>query len=459
MIRLSLLGAGGLLATGCGRGKRTAESDVIEVRVVTIYSEYESQERQIWDLFEQEHPGIKIRLRSVTEGPSQDALDAATAAGDPPDDLILYKRPTREDYRHFVNLNEIDFPWWDKYAPEVRDNWSRAFGVDGVRPFAPLRYTEAFSFIYHSDEFRKAGLDPSHSIRTLDDLRSLLAAAKAYVDRTPGVEHVWDMAWHPWVIGEIYAIYFACAHGGDLGAQQAVFHGDISWTDEARNPFTKFFTFLKESYDAGYIPREWWLREWEADMETSFIGRKSMLVFHGPWIWEKTLAQDPSAMLEAFPLPAGPDGRMGGREIDLGGPAIFAKARERANWPAVKQAFDWHTSPRSYKLHIEQIYGAEPVMDVADLGPLEIGTPQYVKFAGPYRRGEWFGWTWDWRMSGNTSVERYRKPGSPYVLFDNSNRRLIGEYCAGRIPLGGVLETLQKRWETSYPGLSPKGRA
>ena len=57
----------------------------------------------------------------------------------------------------------------------------------------------------------------------------------------------------------------ALAAGG-LGASKQdvrdLYTGKIKWTDLDNNPYVPFFAFLKEIYDAGYLPENWWTREW-----------------------------------------------------------------------------------------------------------------------------------------------------------------------------------------------------
>lgn len=113
--------------------------------------------------------------------------------------------------------------------------------------------------------------------------------------------------------------------GADPKDLDDLYLGKIAWTDLDKNPMVPFFEKIKEYYQNGYLPKNWYGRDWENEFEASFINRKSILTLHGPWIWNKVLAADPSADLGGVPFPAGKDGKLAAYPVTtLQGSAILA---------------------------------------------------------------------------------------------------------------------------------------
>ncbi len=56
------------------------------------------------------------------------------------------------------------------------------------------------------------------------------------------------------------------------------------------SPYRHAYEFFKEANDEGWMPPSMWTRQWEGDMEASYIAGKSVMMMHGPWVWDKALA-------------------------------------------------------------------------------------------------------------------------------------------------------------------------
>lgn len=422
--------------------------DVVELEVSATQPEYMAQDRAIWDLYEEENPNVKIKLFPINED-TEAAYQARVAAGDPADIRGLLF-PTQDNYKTYMNLLEVDFPWWDRLTYDAKTIFEKTFGVKGYAPAVNVRAGLFFSFIYYADEMDKAGLDPKKSVKTVDDLRDLLEKLKAYVETRDDLEYVLDTGWHPRAWGR----WMVEAWGVGLGASKQemidLFTGKIEWTDEAKNPLVPVFKLMKEFTDKGYFPAKWWTRGWEQEYESSFIGRKSILTYHGPWMWNKTLAQQPDARLEGFFFPANQDGILWQNCTTADrGSALYVANMDKADFEEAKKALYWWTSPEIVKLRAEAI-GFLPAYDLSDVGGVELDNPQYNMVIKPALDGAFGDVRFDDSLCGQAAAGPMKKSGTPYVMEDNAVAPLFGEYMSGAISLGQVLEKLQGRWENAY---------
>jgi ABC-type glycerol-3-phosphate transport system substrate-binding protein len=164
----------------------------VEITYVASQPEYEGQEKQIWAVFEEQNPDIKINMMSINESDSA-AFVTRVVAGDPPADIMgnCAGALSKDTYQHFVNLRDIDFEWWDNYTYDVKNQYAIITGIEDFTPTVNPFQGFKFSFIFYEDLMEEAGLDPKGTVRTLDDLRAFLADLKAYVDQDPDVEYVW----------------------------------------------------------------------------------------------------------------------------------------------------------------------------------------------------------------------------------------------------------------------------
>ena len=433
------------------RTDETQEEVVIRVRA--FQPEYMAQDRQIWDIFEEEHPGVRIELLSVNE-PEEPSYYAKIAAGELPVHLSLREEISKESYENYVNLLDIDFPHWDVFTYDAQSLFEDYEGIEGVQPYVQPFSGPTFTFIYHRDMMEAAGVDPKQSVRTLDDLEDLLGELKEYVDSTDDVDFVWTTGWIPRGVMQNWASAVHYAHDRYLGEQRELYLGERSWTNLEENPFTAYFTFFKEMYDKGYLPQEWWLRDWETDFEASFISKRAMLAFHGPWLWDKVLAANPEAQLDGIPMPAADNGRVWTRPADPAGAAILKGSMDEPHWELIKEAFYWWHRPETLKMWLESYVVGNPLVDLSSVGGANIQSPQYINVLKPFSEGFWWDWKWDNGKLGELAAAPFKDEGAPNVMMDSSNVPLIGDYYTGEITLEEMMEVFQRRWENAYPELA-----
>lgn len=424
-----------------------ATAQEVTLEMVIGNPEEESMTRQVWDLYEEENPNVKIKLVSVNEE-QRTAFQARIAGGDVPafhEDQ--FPRPTKENYTLYVDLQTIDYPYWDLITSYDNQIWKDALEADYV-PGLIWKGGRYFSFIFHRDMMEAAGLDPRESVRTWEDLEIFLEQLKVYVDATEGVDYVWDIGWHAWAVGKMIIPQLANGFGGDLEQQEALFRGEIDWMNQELNPFVPAFKKLKEWTEKGYLPAEWWTREWESEFEAGFIGKKSLLCYHGPWIWNKVEAADASADLSGFPLPT-VNGKVVGLPIELQGSGIYAANQEKPYYDEVVKAFIWYHSPEILKLRYENL-GMYSTFDLSSVGGIELTNSQAVEVALPLQKGYFGDLTMDFGFPVADRVAAYKVEGKPNVLDDNQVAYILGDYISGKTTLEQLLAAFKQRWEEAY---------
>lgn len=436
----------GLVAWSAAIGITTmAHAQEVVLEVSATQPEYFAQDRAIWDLYEEENPGVKIELMSINED-TEAAFQARVAAGDPPDIRGL-TFPTQDNYMTYVNLAELDFPWWDKANYDARTIFEQTHGVEGYAPAFNVQGGLFLNFIYHADELEKAGLDPK-TIKSVDDLRAFLEELKAYVGTRDDIEYVLDIGWHP----RFWGRWMLESWGVGLGASKEDFRdlwtGKIAFTDKENNPLVPALELVREFTEKGYLPPNWWNRAWEQEFESSFITEKSIFAMHGPWLWNKVLAQNPDADLGGIFFPANENGVVwqDATTADRGS-VLYAANRDKPDFEAAKKAFYWWTSPETVKLRAEAI-GFTPAMDLSEQGGVDLKNPQFQKLVGPaINAGEI---TFDSSLGGQAAAGPMQKSGTPFVIEDNAMASKIGAYAAGEISLDDLLALMQERWDQSY---------
>lgn len=434
--------AAGLVLAGAAGG--AGAQDVV-LEVSATQPEYFAQDRAIWDLYEEENPDVKIELFSINED-TEAAFQARVAAGDPPDIRGL-TFPTQDNYKTYLNLLEIDFPWWDKANYDARTIFEQTHGVEGYAPAFNVQGGLFLNVIYHADEMEKAGLDPK-SVENVDDLREMLEKLKAYVETRDDLEYVLDIGWHPRFWGRWMLEAWGISLGASKGDFRKLWTGEIAFTDQENNPLVPALKLVREFTEKGYFPDNWWNRAWEQEFESSFITEKSILAVHGPWLWNKVLAQNPDAQLDGIFFPANANGVVwqDATTADRGS-VLYAANRDDPNFEEAKKAFYWWTSPEIVKLRAEAI-GYLPAMDLSDQGGVELQNPQFQKLIGPaLEAGEV---TFDSSLGGQAAAGPMQKSGTPFVIEDNAMASEIGAYASGEKSLEELLALMQERWERSY---------
>ena len=119
----------------------------------------------------------------------------------------------------------------------------------------------------------------------------------------PDLDFAWDRGW---INGFMYLRYMnlipIAYPDGQRTRQADCWFGRANFNDPD-SPFRHTFEFSKEMLDSGYNTQNWWNREWETDQEASFSAKRSAMVLHGPWMWDKAMAANPDLQLEGFPFP------------------------------------------------------------------------------------------------------------------------------------------------------------
>ena len=436
------------LVIGAAGGVSTVlAQDAVELEVIATEPEYQAQDEAIWSIYEQENPNVDINVISINED-TEPAYQARVAAGDPADIRTNILFPTKDNYQTYVDVSDYDCVAWDKFTYDARDAFEQTHGID-YQPGVNVRNNPFRSFIYYEDVMRDAGLDP-RSISSLEELDAFLADLKAYVDADPKLEHVIDAGWLPPAWGRFNMEVWAMGFGATKGEVRDLFLGRTEWTDEENNPLVPFFAKLKDWYEKGYMPENWWERSWEQEFEASFIAGRSAVAFHGPWLFDKVLAQNPTAELNGFFFPPNREGKVWGPEATSDyGSALYAANVDKPNFEEARKAFCWWVSPEIVKLRAEAI-GFVPAMDLGEVGGADLINPQYLKVLKPVIDGEVSGVSFDNSLCAMCAAARYRVPGTPEVMQDNAAAGIFGDYLEGEMELSEVLAWFEDRWERAY---------
>jgi len=424
--------------------------------------EYSNAERQIWDVFEAEHPGIKIQLFDVNED-TEAAFRAKVAGGYlpamAPEYHFVSGRVNKENYDNFVDLSKIDFPYWDRFTYDALHAWPDLFGLPGPRTIQ-IWQGFVYTWEFHQDLMEKAGLDPRRDVKTWDDLLKWLDEGAKWAKSTPEVDYFWDQGWHTWVWGACYADVIPLAFpDGQRDRQIDCWMGKAKF-NAPDSPYRHFLEFFKTANDKGWIPENCWTREWETDMEASYISKKSVMMLHGPWPWDKMLAADPTAKQLGLPATPPAEGQkvwmqyMGPVEFDSGY-CMLKGVLDLPEWPQIREAFIWWHSPKVIKMRAEA--HGQPVMYRTD-EPIELSGPQWL---GVLKDIGTPGGLWEdvqypkEVMVGEKMAAPYRKGGSPGV-WDWESGAIVGpisDLLSGKKTVKDVLDWAQANWDASYEGL------
>jgi ABC-type glycerol-3-phosphate transport system substrate-binding protein len=464
-LRLSALTAAGVVVTSHAAKPAAAKSaaappaEEVTLDFVTILNEYEDPYRQIWDVFEAENPGIKMNVLSENMD-TLPAYNAKRAGGYIPalEDIWLVggeRIVNRDNYEKWVDLSTIDFPWWDRWNYDARNMWSDVYGKPGPRSVDPFQ-GNVISFMYRVDAMDKVGWDPQKQVKTLDDLKNLCADLKRFTDEDPSLDYGWDMAWHNKMIWWYYINYIPLIYpGGSLERQYGCWMGKAKFNAED-SPWRHTFEALREFYNNGWHPENWWNREWEVDMETSYIAGKSAMMLHGPWPWDKAIAADPSIEQLGFPMPT-LDGEHCKIWVDPPpfdqGYGIPKENEDFPVWEQVKTAFYWWNSPAAVMMRAEA-EGRNVEYKLDD--PLVLGSPQWLGLMQYVGKEEWFAHAeFTSGPIGEKMASGYRKGGSKgtWDWGAGGMNRAFGDCVSGKITIQEILDEAQANWDESYEGL------
>lgn len=436
-----------------------AQGGTVTLDVTTSQPEYLNLERQIWDIFERDNPDIKINLFAVNED-EYAALQARIAGGYIPHiattPTITADGSPLETYQLFMNLSELsdeDFPWWDRWTFDIKNAFTNIYGVPGPRAL-DIQAPWTCSWVWHQDLMEQAGLDPQ-SVTTWEEFQALIEQGNEWAKSNPDVDFFLDQGWHPLVPlvwGNAWALAFP---EGQQANQNACWRGEKKFNDPD-SPWRPVYQWLKDLYDKGILPENWWTREWEADFEASFIAKKSVMVFHGPWIWDKVMAADPAATLLGLPASPPAAGHDTWMQYLAGIDtfrwfALMEGVQQLPEFPQVKKAWAWWHSPAVVKMRAEAI--GTPVVYKLD-EPLELVGGQWDgvrkeidTVGGAFENTKWIDPSnWDEIKAGRFSV-----PGSTNTWDHNGNASaVIGDLMTGKMSVQEFLDWAQANFEASY---------
>jgi ABC-type glycerol-3-phosphate transport system substrate-binding protein len=352
------------------------EEVLLEIR--NSNPEYENGEQQIWAIYQDENPHVKMEFFSVTEGASADAYDAKIAGGWTP--AMDWHGPTdKTNYKEKVNLLETDFPWFDRYQYPVKTMWSERTGIPDVVPIVNPMAPFIFTWQYHEDLMEEAGLDPQNDVKTLDDMKAWLAEGTAWAESNPDIVNFWDQAWHAWVFSNYMDAIPQSFPDGQREQMSQAWTGEIAMNGPD-SPYRHWFEWIVEAYNDGLLTKNFWAREWEPDMEANYIGKRSVMMMHGPWVWDKMLAEDPTAQQAGLPLTPPAEGQdtwmqyLGPVRVESGG-YMHAGVLDLPEYPEIQKAYNWWFSPAVVKM-VAELWGSPVLYDLDE--PLDLQGPQWL---------------------------------------------------------------------------------
>lgn len=424
---------------------------LITLEVAAMQPEFEAQERAIWNIFEKENPNIKIELSSYNE----DALPAlfARIAGGDPLDIDARRYATKDNYKQWVNLREIDFKYWDYFTYDAKNEWSDTKNIPGytpvISPFAGL----VVSFIYDVEGMEAAGIDASN-IRTWDQVDAMLEKLKAHVDSSPSLKYVISTGNHGWCWP--YMLANPIMTSLDADAQEKSYRlmkGEIKWTDLENNPWVTFFRWLKSYYDKGYFPKNFWEVTWD-EFEAGMIAKTSILTMHGPWMWGKLETADPDIKLSGFPFPANSEGKIlafpRGLRSEGSGAGIYVDPnRPEDEMEAVVRAFNWFHSPQIIKIRCEAL-NKIPAYDLSSVGGVDLKGSQFISIVKGIEEGKFGNVSWDDRPFGINQADPWYKEGQPAIKRADDLLEIWGRYLSNNITLEELMDIYQRRFDAAY---------
>jgi hypothetical protein len=480
-LRASAITAAGLIAAGCAAPATeappapeeaaeapaateapAAEAPVAEEVTLDVMQidEYEGQYEEIWSVFESQNPGIKINVFPLNEDMAA-AHNAKIAGGYLPaielgTTLQLYADGT--NHETFYDLSQLDFPWWDRWTFDVKNTWADMFGLPGPRTLEVFQGW-VITWMWRTELMDKAGFNPREDVKTWDDMKTLLAEGAAWAKADPDVEYFWDVAWHNFAWGPFYIDNIPLSFpDGQRDRQRDAYLGKAKFNDPD-SPFRHAFEFFKEANDEGWIPERSWTRQWEPDMEGSYIGGKSVMMLHGPWPWDKMMANDPSVAQTGMPgmLPAeGQDTWIQGAFPPSINQGYFIRTgnENTPHWPQTQTAWNWFWSPEAIPMRA-QAEGRAVTYKLDE--PLELLSPQYQEVLKEIGTpdGLWPDVVWEETLTGDVVAAPYLIEGAKGALDwqSNNNNQYWTDYLTEKITLQEVLDLLQSNWEESYEGL------
>jgi len=476
-LKIGALTASGLVITACGSDATESPIEAtsapaatkvvapavedVTLEIMAPLSEYEAPYREIWNVFEAQHPGIKVNLFSINEDTAA-AHDAKIAGGYLPhmeniEEMLIYA--SKDNYEMFTDLSTIDFPWFDRWTYDVKNAWSDLYNLPGPRTL-DIYQGYVGTWQYNGDLMDKAGLDPLNDVKNFDDLEKWLDQGTEWANSEPDVDYFWNQAWHNWVFGTFYpdlTIPLAFPEG-QRTKQVDCFLGKAKFNAED-SPYRALYEFFVKAYDRGWVPETYWNRLWEGDMEASYISGKSVMMLHGPWVWDKALAAGSTFDQRGIPASPPAEGQdqwyQGAFYPQIDGQFMMrAGVTDLPEWPQAQTAWNWFFSPDTIPMR-SQAEGRAVLYKLDK--PLDLQGPQYVNVLSEIGTpgGKWEDVKFEESITGEIAAGPYRKKGSSGVWDweSNNNNTVYADLSTGKMTVQEALDLAQKNWEESYEGL------
>ena len=311
---------------------------------------------------------------------------------------------------------------------------------------------------YHEDLLDAAGINPAGNVKTFDDLKMWLDEGSKWAKSQNML--FWDQGWlNPWFGWHLnYDTMPLAFPEGQREQQIATWKGEKKFNAED-SAYRGYLEFFKEAYDKGWLPESFWTRKWEEDMESSFAAKKSAVMLHGPWTFDKTMAIDPTAKMAAFPATPPAAGQSQWMQlqsdpgIDTGSQAMFMRTgnEKKAEWDLVKDLYIWWHSPEIIKLRAEAI-GFVPAVKLDP--PADIQGGQYKAIISQIDTpgGKFEDVKWERSISGELQMGAKRKGGSPGTWDVESGNIATNwaDLMTGKITVQDYLDLAQKNYDASY---------
>ena len=244
--------------------------------------------------YEEAHPGVKIKWVDVSGGEVAEKFLAALVGDTPPDLANIYDLPRFLQYDILVDMDQA-VPALDK-AKRLDNFWHGVGYFQGANYVIPW-YVGVTMLWYNKELFQRAGLDPDHPPRTIDEM---LAMGRQIHERTGKYGVSWRL--HPSLVAPPWALL-------RMDGFWPLFDEGYNRTRINHPDAKAIFQKWVDAYRDGAVPPEA-LAAAHRDETNWFIeGRAAMLPFSGGWItryFDKTFEQK----VATAPMPRGALGRV-----------------------------------------------------------------------------------------------------------------------------------------------------
>ena len=195
-------------------------------------------------------------------------------------------------------------------------------------------------------------------------------------------------------------------------------------------------------------------------MEASYIAGKSVMMLHGPWVWDKALAAGSDFAVNGhqagLPITPPAEGQspwmQGALPPNIDNQWFIRAGNEKTeHWDKTQTAWSWFWSPEAVPMKA-QAEGRWPLYTLDT--PLDLKGPQYqavLKEIGT-PGGKWADAKWEQGQTGNVMASPYRNKGSRGVWDweSNGNNAVFADLLQGKIDVQGALDIAQSNWEASF---------